>query len=54
MLFGLIVGFAFYTVFQNEEDSNQFYLLLSLAELSVLLVFALLDFHYCKVIDFFA
>ena len=54
LLFGCVVGFAFYTVFQNEKDSNQLYLLLSLAELSVLLVFALLDFHYCKVIEFFA
>ena len=54
VLFLIIIGFAFYAVFQNEEDSNQFYLLLSLAELFVLLMLSLLDFHYCRVIRSYA
>ena len=54
VLFLIIIGFAFMTVFQNEEDSNQFYLLLSLAELFVLLMLSLLDFHYCRVIRSYA
>ena len=54
VLFILIVGFAFFTVFQNDENSNQFFLLLSLAELAALLIIALLDYHWCKVIVFYA
>ena len=48
VLFLLVVGFAFYTVFEYEEESNRF-LLLSLAELTVLLLASLIDFHFCKV-----
>ena len=54
VIFLIIIGFAFFAVFQNEEDSNQFFLLLSLAELFVLLMVSLLDFHYCRVIRSFA
>lgn len=49
-----IVGFAFFTVFQNDDDANQFYLLLSLAELAVVVLLALADYHWCKVISFWA
>lgn len=54
VIFLAIVGFAFFTVFQNDEDSNQFFLLLSLAELALTLIFVLLDYHFCKVIVYYA
>ena len=54
VIFIAIVGFAFYNVFQNDADSNQFFLLLSLAELAATLIFVLLDYHWCKVIIFYA
>ena len=53
VLFLLVVGFAFYTVFEYEEESNRF-LLLSLAELTVLLLVSLIDYHFCKVIIYYA
>ena len=54
VLFLSIIGYAFYNVFQDEDDSNQLLLLLSLAELFVLLLVSLLDFHYCRVVRSYA
>lgn len=54
MLFVIIVGSAFFFVFQDEEDANQNALLLSLAQLFVLMMIALLDFHYCRVVRTYA
>ena len=54
LIFLGIVGFAFWTVFQDNGDEDQTLLLLSLAELAAVLVLALIDFHFCKVVSFFA
>ena len=53
-LFVIVVGFAFYNVIINEDKDNQFYLLLSIGELFLLLMFSLVDYHYCKVIKYFS
>lgn len=41
-------------MFQNDEASNQFYLLMSLASLATVILFALLDYHFCAVINYYA
>ena len=49
-LFAIILAFVLYTVVTNEEGDNQFFLLISLAAISFLLVFVLVDYHFCNVI----
>ena len=49
-LFAIILAFVLYTVVTNEEGDNQFFLLISLATISFLLVFVLVDYHFCNVI----
>ena len=53
-LFAIILAFVLYTVISNEEGDNQWFLLSSLATISFLLVFVLVDYHFCKVIQYFA
>ena len=49
-LFAIILAIVLYTVVTNEEGDNQFILLLSLAMITLMIVFVLVDYHFCKVI----